>query len=71
MKTFKCGACGSTVYFENVQCLRCGHALGFRPDKLDWAGAPQPAKSGTVLMLRGLGDEAPHFPAMLSPMADF
>jgi len=43
----------------------------FRPDKLDWAGAPQPAKSGTVLMLRGLGDEAPHFPAMLSPMADF
>ncbi|EGE59028.1 hypothetical protein RHECNPAF_25300109 [Rhizobium etli CNPAF512] len=22
-------------------------------------------------MLRGLGDDAPHFPAMLSPMADF
>jgi hypothetical protein len=35
VKTFKCGACGSTVYFENVQCLRCGHALGFRPDKLE------------------------------------
>ncbi|EJT03044.1 GNAT family N-acetyltransferase [Rhizobium sp. CCGE 510] len=43
----------------------------FRPDKLDWTGAPQPVESGTVLMLRGLGDEAPHFPAMLSPMADF
>ncbi|MBP2442688.1 GNAT family N-acetyltransferase [Rhizobium leguminosarum] len=43
----------------------------FRPDKLGWTGAPQPVESGTVLMLRGLGDEAPHFPAMLSPMADF
>ena len=43
----------------------------FRPDKLDWAGAPQLVESGTALMLRGLGDETPHFPAMLSPMADF
>ncbi|AIC25529.1 GCN5-related N-acetyltransferase protein [Rhizobium etli bv. mimosae str. IE4771] len=43
----------------------------FRPDKLDWTGAPQPLESGTVLMLRGLGDDDPHFPAMLSPMADF
>ncbi|MDR9774227.1 GNAT family N-acetyltransferase [Rhizobium hidalgonense] len=43
----------------------------FRPDKLDWVGAPQPMESGTVLMLRGLGSEAPQFPAMLSPMADF
>ena len=24
VKTFKCGACGNTVYFENVQCLTCG-----------------------------------------------
>ncbi|PCK80644.1 GNAT family N-acetyltransferase [Rhizobium sophoriradicis] len=43
----------------------------FRPDKLGWTGAPQPFESGTVLMLRGLGDDDPHFPAMLSPMADF
>ncbi|ANM08812.1 MULTISPECIES: GNAT family N-acetyltransferase [unclassified Rhizobium] len=43
----------------------------FRPDKLDWTGAAQPLESGTVLMLRGLGDDVPHFPAMLSPMADF
>ena len=35
MKTFKCGACGNTVYFENVKCLRCGHALGFSSDKLE------------------------------------
>jgi hypothetical protein len=35
VKTFKCGACGNTVYFENIRCLRCGHALGFRADKLE------------------------------------
>jgi hypothetical protein len=35
VKTFRCGACGNTVYFENFQCLRCGHALGFRSDKLE------------------------------------
>jgi hypothetical protein len=35
VKTFKCGACGNTVYFENVQCLRCGSALGFRSDRLE------------------------------------
>ncbi|PDS80655.1 GNAT family N-acetyltransferase [Rhizobium sp. L43] len=43
----------------------------FRPDKLGWAGVPQPFESGTRLMLRGLGDAIPDFPAMLSPMADF
>jgi hypothetical protein len=35
VKTFKCGACGNTVYFENMQCLECGNGLGFRPDKLE------------------------------------
>ncbi|MBB3299145.1 putative N-acetyltransferase YhbS [Rhizobium sp. BK077] len=43
----------------------------FRPDKLGWAGVAQPLESGTRLMLRGLGDAIPNFPAMLSPMADF
>ena len=37
VKTFKCGACGNTVYFENMQCLRCGHALGFRSERLEMA----------------------------------
>jgi len=35
VKTFKCDACGNTVYFENIRCLRCGHALGFQPERLD------------------------------------
>ena len=32
MKRFSCSACGNRVYFENVACLRCGHALGFDAD---------------------------------------
>lgn len=43
----------------------------FRPDRLDWEGVPQPFESGTVLMVRGLGDTTVDFPAMISPMADF
>ncbi|ARO28343.1 GCN5-related N-acetyltransferase protein [Rhizobium sp. NXC14] len=43
----------------------------FRPEKLDWVGTPQPLESTTTLMQRGLGDVTPHFPAMLSPLADF
>jgi hypothetical protein len=43
----------------------------FRPDKLGWEGRSQPLESGTTLMLRGLDDAVPNFPAMLSPMADF
>jgi hypothetical protein len=35
MKTFYCDHCGSLVFFENVQCLKCGHTLGFLPDVQD------------------------------------
>lgn len=37
MRPFKCGACGSTVYFENVQCLNCGHLLGFHSERMEMA----------------------------------
>jgi hypothetical protein len=32
MKNFACEACGNKVYFENVACVKCGHALGFHPE---------------------------------------
>ncbi len=32
MKLFKCQHCGQVLYFENVRCERCGHALGYIPD---------------------------------------
>lgn len=31
MRNFACTNCGNEVYFENVKCLRCEHALGFEP----------------------------------------
>jgi hypothetical protein len=33
MKLFSCQACGQLVYFENVRCEHCGHALGYLPGK--------------------------------------
>ena len=32
VKLFECQNCGQLIYFENVQCERCGFALGFLPD---------------------------------------
>ncbi len=32
MKTFYCDHCGQLIYFENVQCLNCGHMLGYCHD---------------------------------------
>ena len=29
MRLFSCQNCGQILYFENVRCERCGHALGF------------------------------------------
>ncbi len=33
MRTFRCD-CGNQVYFENTECLACGHRLGFMPSTL-------------------------------------
>lgn len=33
MEVFACQACGQVLYFENVFCERCGHALGYLPDQ--------------------------------------
>jgi hypothetical protein len=35
MRAFSCGNCGQLVFFENSLCLRCSHALGFAPDRLE------------------------------------
>ncbi len=32
MRIFHCAHCGNLVYFENHQCVRCGHVLAFIPD---------------------------------------
>ncbi len=35
MKVFHCDHCASLVFFENTQCLTCGHALAYLPDVAD------------------------------------
>lgn len=32
MKLFECQHCGQLLYFDNTQCERCGHTLGYLPD---------------------------------------
>ncbi len=34
MKTFHCTACQALVFFENTQCLACGHGLAFVADRM-------------------------------------
>jgi hypothetical protein len=33
MKLFTCDHCGNTIYFENALCERCGHQLGYLPQR--------------------------------------
>jgi hypothetical protein len=35
MRIFHCDHCGNLVFFENVHCLSCGHALAYAPDLED------------------------------------
>lgn len=32
MKLFSCASCSQVVFFENVVCERCNHALGYEPE---------------------------------------
>jgi hypothetical protein len=34
MLTFRCNACNARLFFENVACLACGHAVAFDPASL-------------------------------------
>jgi hypothetical protein len=33
VKTFHCTHCQHLVFFENIRCLNCGHALAYLPDQ--------------------------------------
>jgi hypothetical protein len=41
MKTFHCTNCQNLVFFENVSCLKCGHALAYLPDQAVMAALTQ------------------------------
>jgi len=42
MKVFHCEHCSQPVFFENITCLTCGHALAFLPD-IEVVGALEPS----------------------------
>ncbi len=50
MKLFECQNCGQLIYFENVQCERCGLALGFLGDTAEMT-ALEAASDGTFTPL--------------------
>jgi hypothetical protein len=33
MQLFQCQSCGQVLYFENTACVKCGHRLGYLPDR--------------------------------------
>ena len=54
MKTFHCDACGQQVFFENVRCEACGHALGYVPERAE-VMAFETDPDGHWLAVRGAG----------------
>ena len=46
MKVFHCDHCQQLVFFENVSCIKCGHALAYLPDIDDMASL-EPADGDT------------------------
>jgi hypothetical protein len=56
VKLFICVACQQAVHFENSQCVRCGHALAYLPDRATLTAIePLPDDAGGFL---ALGPEA-------------
>jgi hypothetical protein len=52
MKIFSCAVCGQTLFFENSQCTKCGHALAFLPERaLLSAVEPVPGATGLFVAL--------------------
>jgi hypothetical protein len=45
MKLFTCSVCQQVLFFENVSCTRCGHALAYLPDRA-LVSALEPAANG-------------------------
>jgi len=57
MKLFTCSVCKSLVFFENVLCTGCGHALAFLPDRAVMS-ALGPAEGGLHVALAPVADGA-------------
>lgn len=54
MRLFSCQSCAQILFFENVRCERCSHALGFCPDE-GLLSALEPAPDSTGATWSALG----------------
>jgi hypothetical protein len=45
VRVFHCDHCGNLAFFENTQCVQCGHLLAFLPDLME-IGSLDPAPDG-------------------------
>lgn len=65
MQIFSCDHCGHPVFFENVQCLHCGSALAFVPERMAVTAIepvpvpPDGAETTPLWQVRGAADAAP------------
>jgi len=58
MKNFACTNCNNTIYFENVSCLKCGHAVGFHVPSLAMVALEEvPPANGLFKMVNGKRDD--------------
>src|SRR5687767_8412129 len=46
MQIFHCDHCGHLLFFENTECVSCGHPLAYLPD-LRVVGSLEPADDNT------------------------
>jgi hypothetical protein len=71
MKIFHCDHCQQLVFFENIRCLTCGHALAYLPDladmgSLDAVGENEwrsPARAASERKYRLCENTRPSFPS--------
>jgi len=57
MKIFSCSACKHLAFFENSQCVRCGHLLSYLPDR-GLLSAMEPEGSDSAAMFLAVDSSA-------------
>ena len=53
MKIFHCDHCDQLVFFENTQCVSCGHLLAFLPDLAEIGSLERDDDDGLAFTARG------------------
>lgn len=57
MRNYSCSNCGNTVYFENVQCVSCGCAIGFDSGSLAMIALEPQSEPGLYRKIDGTSQD--------------